>query len=417
MKRTFVSLVCGIACTSLAMAQQWQGYAPALPATVDTSSQSAPPVLQGYTPTLPSTVDTSSQSTLPVLTLPMWIYSATASAALGGGAYSGRMIGRSPYDRGKATITIPVQIVPLVITIDNGNGDRVTYDPTAVDPCISPGAHTDVDMVANSPLFTNSNWTMNGISVGNTQFVDAFQRAEFWSLLGGTSYHLLFTPSTLAAQSLSFGSAGVRGPGGNYNAATQFGGCGKIGVVNQTNMNTAIVNLITGPLAGLVNVGTFPIFLTNNVVMASSGASMSSNCCVLGFHSEFINGTNLQIYAPVSLNTAGVFSSDISTLSHEMTEAINDPTGANATPSWGNIGEIVGQCRSNLEVGDPLSPGFGTPTNGFTMVGANGLTYHLQELAFYSWYYGGPSLGAGGKYSSNGTFSGSAKLCPAGGTN
>jgi hypothetical protein len=182
-------------------------------------------------------------------------------------------------------------------------------------------------------------------------------------------------------------------------------------------MDNAIYSLMTGPLAGLVNVGTFPIFLTSNVVMASSGASISSNCCVLGYHGGYISGVNLQVYLPVSLNTAGVFSADISTMSHEMTEAVNDPTGGNPAPSWGNIGETVGRCQSNLEVGDPLSPGFGTPTNGFTMLGANGLTYHLQELAFYSWFYGGPSLGAGGKYSSNGTFSGSAKLCPAGGTN
>ena len=144
---------------------------------------------------------------------------------------------------------------------------------------------------------------------------------------------------------------------------------------------------------------------------------MSSNCCVLGYHGGFITGVNLQIYAPISVNTAGMFNPDISTLSHEMTEAINDPTGANSTPSWGNIGETVGQCHTNLEVGDPLSPGFGTPTAGSIVLGANGLTYHLQELAFYSWFYGGPSLGAGGKYSSNGTFGGSAKLCPAGGTN
>jgi hypothetical protein len=135
--------------------------------------------------------------------------------------------------------------------------------------------------------------------------------------------------------------------------------------------------------------------------MASSGSSMSSNFCVLGYHGGYITGVNLQIYAPLSLITAGVSNPDISTMSHEMTEAVNDPVGANPTLSWGNIGETVGHCQSNLEVGDPLSPGFGTPSSGFTVSGANGLTYHFQELAFYNWFYGGPSLGVGGKYSSN----------------
>jgi hypothetical protein len=396
MKKSFVSLVCGVACVSVAMGQQWHGYTTAMPVAPPSGNSSFEP-----TSTVPG--------------LPMWVYSTASPAALGGASYSGRILGSSPYGGGKITV-IPVQIIPLVITIDNGAGDSVTYDPTAIDPCISPGTHTDVDMVVHSPLFTFNRWTMNGVSVGYTQFVDAFQRAQFWSLIGGRTNHLLFKHLTLAAQTLSFGSSGVKGAGTNYNAATQFGGCGNIGVVNEVDLDNAVVKLLTGPLLGTVNIGTFPILLTRNVVMASSGSSMSSNCCVLGYHAGYITGVNLQIYAPLSLSTAGVFSADITAMSHEMAEAVNDPTGGNPTPAWGNLGETVGSCQSNLEVGDPLSPGFGTPSAGFTISGANGLTYHLQELAFYSWFYGGPSLGAGGKYSSNGSFSGSAKLCPPGGT-
>jgi hypothetical protein len=403
MKRTLVSLVCGMAVSSIACVSTLMGQQQPMP---------------GHTASLPVNAgNTQSQPALTVPPLPMWVYSTTASAAQGGGTYSGRVVGRSPYDRGKTTTTIPLQIVPLVITINNGNGDSVTYDPTAVDPCVSPGSHTDVDVITGSPLFTSNNWTMNGVSVGPTQFIDAFQRAEFWSMLGGTPYHLIFNPSTLAPQSLSFGSSGAKGPGTNYNAATQFGGCGNLGVVNINNMDTAIMNLIEGPLAGLVSVGTFPIFMTKNVVMATSGTSVYGSCCVLGYHSAFISGTNLQLYAPFALDTSGVFGGDVRSLSHELAEAINDPTGGNATPAWGNIGETIGHCQSNLEVGDPLTPGYGTPSTDFSLVDANGLTYHLQELAFYSWFYGGPSLGAGGRYSSNGSFGGSAKLCPSGGSN
>jgi hypothetical protein len=78
----------------------------------------------------------------------------------------------------------------------------------------------------------------------------------------------------------------------------------------------------------------------------------------------------------------------------------------------------VGGCQGNFEVGDPLSPGGIPPTsNSFVVVGANGFTYHLQELAFFNWFYGGASTGSGGKYSNNGTFGGFAKACPPGGTN
>jgi hypothetical protein len=194
---------------------------------------------------------------------------------------------------------------------------------------------------------------------------------------------------------------------------------GHIGVVNLTNLNGLVQGLITGPLAGMVNAGTFPIFLTKDVVSADPGISIFANCCVLGYHSGLFVAGDLQIYSPFSIDTTGVFGPGfVSTLSHEMAEAVNDPTTGNPTPLWGGIGQ-VGGCQNNFEVGDPLSPGFGTPTNPFVVVGGNGLTYHLQELAFYSWFYGSTPLGAGagGKFSDNLTFGGDAKVCPPGGTN
>lgn len=44
-------------------------------------------------------------------------------------------------------------------------------------------------------------------------------------------------------------------------------------------------------------------------------------------------------------------------------------------------------------------------------------TYHLQELAFYSWFFGSTELGkgAGGWYSDNGGFNFFAPICPPGG--
>ena len=56
-------------------------------------------------------------------------------------------------------------------------------------------------------------------------------------------------------------------------------------------------------------------------------------------------------------------------------------------------------CQNNLEVGDPLSG-----TNFSPIGGRNGYTYHLQELAFFSWFFGPPSIAVNGWYSDNGTF-------------
>jgi hypothetical protein len=154
-------------------------------------------------------------------------------------------------------------------------------------------------------------------------------------------------------------------------------------------------------------------------VSATSGISIFTDCCVLGYHSGFFVGPNLQIYSPFSIDTTGLFGAGyVTTLSHEMAEAVNDPTTNNPTPLWGDLGQVVGTCQNNLEVGDPLSEGFGTPTNPFVVVGDNGLTYNLQELAYYGWFFGSTSLGvgAGGRGSNNNSFGPSAIICPPGGT-
>ena len=40
----------------------------------------------------------------------------------------------------------------------------------------------------------------------------------------------------------------------------------------------------------------------------------------------------------------------------------------------------------------------------------NGYSYHLQEPAFFSWFYGGLPLGVNGWYSDNDTFTTNAGL-------
>jgi hypothetical protein len=87
---------------------------------------------------------------------------------------------------------------------------------------------------------------------------------------------------------------------------------------------------------------------------------------------------------------------DIGVLTHEIAEWMDDPVGPNTTPPWGHTGQVSG-CQNNLEVGDPLS---GTETS----IGGSGFNYHMQDLAFYDWFYRTPSHGTGGKFSFLGAF-------------
>ena len=97
-------------------------------------------------------------------------------------------------------------------------------------------------------------------------------------------------------------------------------------------------------------------------------------------------------------------SQDVSVLSHEVGEWMDDPLVNNPTNPWGHIGQVSG-CQANLEVGDPLSGNAQVVTTG-----SHG--YHVQELAFTSWFYHqSPSTGVNGWYSDYGTFASSAAAC------
>ncbi|HEY1300045.1 MAG TPA: hypothetical protein VGF07_06085 [Stellaceae bacterium] len=398
MKRILLALLSCIAGASFAFGQttHLKGFTTALPphhmAPKKSAAARLAPVIS-VTPLIPNK---------------SFDYTITASPALGGGVFTGTILGRNPLLRGKTTTTIPTPIIPLVITIDDGT-TTVTYDPTAPDACI-PGSPTDISVITASPVFQNTPWTINGVPIGTTQYVDAFQRAQFG--LQGTGYHLVLNPSVLGGQTLHFTGAA--------NGANIFvaGMCGSVGIVNINTLDTIVQGLITGPLAGLVNAGAFPLFFTKNVVESESGVSVAG-CCVLGYHSGLFVGPNLQIYGLFAIDSTGVFPTGYTTtISHEIAEGINDPTVNNLTPQWGNIGQTVGLCQNNLEVGDPLSPGFGTPSNAFSVVGGNGLTYSMQEMAYYSWFFGTTGLGVGaggsGAFSNNGTFHHTAVLCPPG---
>jgi hypothetical protein len=90
---------------------------------------------------------------------------------------------------------------------------------------------------------------------------------------------------------------------------------------------------------------------------------------------------------------------DTATLTHEISEWLDDPGGDNRTPSWGHIGQ-VGGCQANLEVGDPLS-------GNIYPVTMNGFQYHVQDEAFMDWFYDtSPSIGSNGWYSLYGSGSG-----------
>jgi hypothetical protein len=308
-----------------------------------------------------------------------------------------QMVGRNPFvAQTTQTTTIKTFLVPVRVILPNND----TFDPTVATSC-DTGA-TPVTRSVQSPVFTSRAYTIGGTAVGTGQYTDIFRRAEFFAFTkpGGINpgYHTKLNVTTLARQTVHVpaGSAGEIGASA----------CGeKTGAMDINFWDNLVVGTLLPALrAQGVTETTVPIFLFHNVVMFDG---TPGNCCILGYHSLTQTAAGRQTYGNADYETSGNFGAtvrDVSTLSHEVAEWLDDPFTNNPTRPWGHIGQVSG-CQNNLEVGDPLS---GTNVT----VSTSGHTYHPQELAFFSWFYhSSPSLGVNGLFSNNGTFKTSAAPC------
>jgi hypothetical protein len=328
--------------------------------------------------------------------LQMWKYTIKSTrTGTTGQSFSGVMVGNSPMTT-NGTTTTTVYVQPLILKI----GGK-TFNPNAADKACLAGK-VPLTVVKNSPMVVSTNdFVVNGIDVGKTQYSDAFQRASFWKNVkakGGTYHNTLnyvFLPAITvnpgAANSVLFSVSGTP-------CIPYYGGI-------EINWFDAYVTGTLIPKLASKGVGptNLPIFMLYNTTMYITSPS---NCCVGGYHGTTTSNPP-QTYSPFQFDSVGVFgtaSEDVAIMSHEINEWQDDPLGNNPTPAWGNIGQVTG-CQNNLEVGDPLS---GTD---YPNVVLSGFTYHLQELAFFSWFYGKPSIGAGGKFSDNGTFTAPQGKC------
>jgi hypothetical protein len=352
---------------------------------------------------------------------PLAVFPYTVSSPRDGATYSGSIVGADPRSPGAGTTNVSVILIPLRVSFTGTT--TYNFDPTSPDVgCL--GADTAVSRALASPIFTPvSNYLINGVNVGNATFIDAFQRAEFWSdSLGGPlvsanpAYHLGLPVTVAPTQTVS-----VSAPTRNGAVYTVSGTCSSntVGQDNPPNLGVVSINYIDSKLKQIirnlrVRPAQFPLFVIYGAVISNGSATNTNNCCILGYHNGSGNVADAgQTYGIANYDQGYVFSgiNDVAILSHEILEWANDPSTSNLVPPWGGIGQ-VGGCQGNLETGDPLT---GTLMPDVTM--ANGVTYHLQENAFFSWFLGPVFTGAGGLYSSNGSFGGFAKACPPGGTN
>jgi hypothetical protein len=202
------------------------------------------------------------------------------------------------------------------------------------------------------------------VDVGTTQYIDAFQRANFWGTVKThTNSHLhLGGPTVTAEQTLS--------PPSQYGKTGKaFGFTAGLVDINWFDAQLPIIisNLGIAPHA-------FPIFLTYDVYL-----TQNNQCCIGGYHSSEGSLSAPQSYAHASyVDHVGAFSQDVSALSHEIGEWADDPLVVNINGNNTPCGI--------LENGDPL---VGKPNYGAYRYILHGFTYNLQDLVTLP-YFGAP---------------------------
>jgi hypothetical protein len=316
----------------------------------------------------------------------------------GGTNFNYTMIGKNPFVvQAHPSTSIKTYVQPIKFHFVTGD----EWDPSVADSC-DPGASA-LQRTQVSPIFVSKGWKFGGTPVGKAQYVDAFQRAMFYDQTNGTTginpkYHVKLGLVTLPVKTINV-------PAASSALGTIPCGNGKLGAVEINYWDNLVQTTLLPQMAAQgLTLKDFPLFLFGNVVMYDT---VTTNCCILGYHWAKGSGATFQSYGNAMYDNSKVFtgSGDISVLTHEVSEWMADPNGLNPTKPWGHIGQVSG-CQNNLETGDPLS---GTVKN----VVMGGFTYHVQELAFYSWFYHqNPSQGVNGWFSNFGAFTIDANPCP-----
>jgi hypothetical protein len=276
------------------------------------------------------------------------------------------MVGPDPATS-NATTTIPFEIVPVIMTYPKFKNR--TFDP--LKDKFDDG-ETAMDNFVNSPMVkANVDWKSGGQDLGTTQYIDAFQRGNFWSKVHKNSeYHVVLgSPTILKPLKIKVGA------GQGVVEINPRGGHQLIGTFSAFSGSPSMDSLINQYISKHKEItpDTFVLFVTHNIFLVDGG------CCIGGYH--FSTGTTpgSQTYGYTTIITESPsFSQDISAASHEIGEWMDDPFP----------GDNVVGCQDNswLEVGDPLEH---RSDWGDFPVTVGSFTYHPQDLSYIG-YFGAP---------------------------
>jgi hypothetical protein len=207
----------------------------------------------------------------------------------GGSTFTFNMVGTAP-STGTST-TVQAFIIPIKLVVGTH-----TFDPQTV---LSNGK-TVVNNTIASPVFaTGVDFTSGGVDMGATQYVDAYQRANFWGTVSAhTGYHVLLGGPTLEPQ------VTLTPPKRSATTGTPFGHLAAEVDINY--FNSQIQTIMQNTAA--IQPNTLPIFVIYDTYL-----TQNHSCCIGGYHSAFGLTSAPQAYAVFSyVDHPGDFSQDVS---------------------------------------------------------------------------------------------------------
>ncbi len=310
-----------------------------------------------------------------------------------GTVYPYIMIGNDPRTGGTTTLPAKITTVSLQLLNPDGSVNRViSYQPFE-------------NLTLNSPVFEESLY-----GDGRAQFTDAVQRAEFFNMMK-QNWHTKLDPTVVNRVTVTVPRfVNVRLPNGsvvqvqNYYVGTAPNGDSFVEMLdlffNSIYDNQVVNDINAGNhTTDAFNMEVFP----NTYLFSIDNTGKMADCCVLGFHTYFLDSSVTPqprwIEAFASWVSPGLFGAgfqDITPLSHEVSEAYNDPFVNTVVPAWQFPGQPANSkvCQGNLETGDPVEV-LPDATVAIPLRDSGKIyTYHPQTEALLQWFSQGPASNA-----------------------
>jgi len=313
-----------------------------------------------------------------------------------GGLFPFTMLGGHPL-LGKTT-NIAAKIAEVSLILLNADGSVLTVVPFA----------PFENLTLQSPNFQSTNYG----SGQQIQFADAVQRAEFFNSMA-PDWHTNLRPTVTDRVAIVVPRfVNVQLSNGHVVQARSY----FIGTAADGNTFVLMLDLLFNFFFGSevnneIGAGNFTSDALNmtlfpNTFLFALNANKPDtpgSCCVGGFHTVFFDPSSTPstrwVTQFASWMSPGLFAGgfgDVTAISHETSEAFNDPFLDNITPIWQFPGQPPKSrfCQGNLETGDPIE---GLPVATFPvtlMVDGQPFTFHPQTEALLQWFQMGPSSNA-----------------------